>query len=62
MMVFVLIVELLIERCENLVLDDFIIEYSYDECDDSYYTNQDLVEILETEYLTNDENSDIINM
>ena len=44
------------------MLDDFIMNYSYDECDDSYYDNQDLIEILETEYLTNEENSDIINM
>lgn len=44
------------------MLDDFIMNFSYDECDDSYYSNEDLVEILEIEYLTNYENSDIINM
>lgn len=44
------------------MLDDFIMNYSYDECDDSYYSNEDLIEILENEYLTNDKNSDIINM
>lgn len=44
------------------MLDDFIMNYSYDESDDSYYDNQDLIEILENEYLTNNENSDIINM
>jgi len=44
------------------MLDDFIINFSYDELDDSYYNNEDLVKILEDEYLTNDKNSDIINM
>jgi hypothetical protein len=44
------------------MLDDFIINFSYDEQDDSYYNNEDLVEILESEYLTKNENSDIINM
>lgn len=44
------------------MLDDFITNFSYDEQDDSYYNNEDLVEILENEYLTNNENSDIINM
>ena len=44
------------------MLDDFIVNFSYDELDDSYYSNEDLVEILENEYLTNDENSVIINM
>ena len=44
------------------MLDDFITNFSYDEVDDSYYNNEDLVKILEDEYLTNDKNSDIINM
>ncbi len=44
------------------MLDDFIINFSYDEVDDSYYNNEDIVKILEDEYLTNNENSDIINM
>ena len=44
------------------MLDDFIINFSYDEVDDSYYNNEDIVKILEDEYLTNDKNSDIINM
>ena len=44
------------------MLDDFIINFSYDELDDSYYNNEDIVKILEDEYLTNDKNSDIINM
>ena len=44
------------------MLDDFVMNFSYEECDDSYYSNAELVEILENEYLTNSENSDIINM
>ena len=44
------------------MLDDFIVNFSYDEVDDSYYNNEDIVKILEDEYLTNNENSDIINM
>ena len=44
------------------MLDNFITNFSYDEADDSYYNNEDIVKILEDEYLTNDENSDIINM
>ena len=36
--------------------------YHYIKCDDSYYSNVDLVEILENEYLTDSKNSDIINM
>ena len=36
--------------------------YHYIICDDSYYSNAELVKILENEYLTNEENSDIINM
>ena len=44
------------------MLDDFITNFSYDELDDSYYNNEDIVKILEDEYLTNDKNSDIINM
>ena len=47
---------------ENVMLDDFIVNFSYDEQDDSYYNNEDIVKILEDEYLTNDKNSDIINM
>lgn len=54
-MELVSIVELLTEG-RDFMLDDFIMNYSYDESDDSYYDNQDLVEILENEYLTNDEN------
>lgn len=56
--VFVLTAEQLIERCENLMLDDFIINFSYDEQDDLFYTIED----IENDYLTNDEISDIINM
>ena len=44
------------------MLDDFITNFSYDEVDDSYYNNEDIVKILEDEYLTNNETSDIINM
>ena len=44
------------------MLDDFIVNFSYDDMDDSYYNNEDIVKILEDEYLTNNENSDIINM
>ena len=36
--------------------------YHYIKCDDSHYSNVNLVKILENEYLTNSENSDIINM
>ena len=40
------------------MLDDFIINFSYDEQDDLFYTIED----IENDYLTNDEISDIINM
>ena len=40
------------------MLDDFIMNFSYDEQDDLFYTIED----IENDYLTNDEISDIINM
>jgi len=52
-----LIVELLIEREDNM-LDDFIMNFSYDEQDDLFYTIED----IENDYLTDDEIYDIINM
>ena len=40
------------------MLDDFIVEASYDEMDDLYYTIED----IENDYLTKEEIYDIINM
>jgi hypothetical protein len=40
------------------MLDDFIVEASYDELEDMYYTIED----LESDYLTKSEISGIINM
>ena len=40
------------------MLDDFIINFSYDEQDDLFYTIED----IENDYLTDDEIYDIINM
>ena len=40
------------------MLDDFIMNFSYDEQDDLFYTIED----IENDYLTDDEIYDIINM